>query len=245
MKKRPVIYLLICALSCARPAVADEYGDMFSIMFRMMLSMMKAMSDVAGDSTDNLGWGGGNSLGLGMTTLPMMGGMTGMSPWGMSGMNPWSGYGGIPLNNMGLSPWSPALAGNPWSNPYSGGYNPFMSPAYTNPYGMRRNGYPAGYGVTNPLGQYSSSGLLNGRWYGNTGEILEVRGNQFRLKNRKTVISGTVSIKDNIVNLLAKQTRTVTQYTFARNQSQLILRDAAGQVLVFQQNPLNRGIRTF
>lgn len=240
-RNRPAIYLLICALLLARPVAADDYGDMFSLMFRMMLSMMRAMSDVAGDSTGNLGWGGGNSLGLGMTTLPMLGGMTGVSPWGMSGMNPWSGYGGLPLNSMGLSPWSPALAGNPWSTPY----NPFMSPAYRNPYGIARNGYPAGYGVTNPHGQYSSSALLNGRWYGNTGEILEVRGNQFRLQNRRTVISGTVRIKDNIVNLLAKQTGTVTQYTFARNQTRLLLQDASGQVLVFQQRPLNRGIRTF
>lgn len=236
MKNRPAIYLLICALSFTRPAAADEFGDMFSIMFRMMLSMMSAMSDVAGDSSDSFDWGGGNSLGLGMTALPMMSGMTGMNPWS-------SGLGGMPMNSMGLSPWSSGMTGNPWNNPYSGGQNPFMSPAYINPYGIPNNGYPAGYG--NPIGEYPGSALLNGRWYGNTGEILEIRGNRFRLRNKRTAISGAVNIKNNIVNLLAQQTRSVTQYTFARNQSQLILKDAAGRVLVFQQKTRNRGIRTF
>jgi len=232
MKNRPAIFLLICTLSCAQPVAADEFGNMFSIMFRMMLGMMRAMSDVAGDGTGNLGWGGGNSLGLGVTALPLMSGMTGASPWGMTGMNPWSGMGGVPWNGMGQSPWSPAMTGNPWSNPYAGGQNPFMSPAYMNPYGAQNSVYP-------------SFSLLNGRWYGNTGEILEVRGNQFRLQNGRTVVSGSVNISNNIVTLRAKQTGSLTRYTFARNQSQLILQDAAGRVLVFRQRPQIMGIRSF
>ena len=147
------------------------------------------------------------------------------------------------MNGMGLSPWSPAMTGNPWSNPYSGGQNPFMSPAYMNPYGTPNNGYPGGY--ANLVDQYPSSALLNGRWYGNTGEILEFRGNRFRLQHGRTAISGSVNIQNNIVSLLAKQTRSITRYTFARNQSQLILQDGAGRVLVFRQRPQIRGIRTF
>ena len=116
MKNRPAIYLLICAMTLPRPAAADEFGDMFAIMFRMMLGMMGAMSDVVGDNSNNLGWGGGNSFGLGMTALPLMSGMTGVNPWsgfgglplnGMTGMNPWSGLGGLPLNGVnGVNPWS-------------------------------------------------------------------------------------------------------------------------------------------
>jgi hypothetical protein len=192
MKNRPVIYLLICILSFARPASADEFGSMMGLMFRMMLSMMDAVSDVMDDDEDDSGWGdsgwgGMNSFGMGMTALPMMSGMGGMSPW--------SGMGGMPMNSMGMSPWSSPMMSNPWSNPFLG--------------------------------------------------ILEVRGNKFRLRNRRLTISGIVRIENNIVNLFTPKTGGLMQYTFARNQSELILQDASGQVLVFRQRPVNRGIRTF
>ncbi len=118
----------------------------------------------------------------------------------MTGMNPWSGLGGVPLNGMGMSPWSSGMTGNPWSNPW----NTLMrraKPVHVtrllepvrdteqplscmHPYGIPNNGFPARY--ANPAGEYPTSALLNGRWYGNTGEILEVRGNQFLLRNRKS-----------------------------------------------------------
>jgi hypothetical protein len=234
MKNRPAIYLLICILSFAQPASADEFGSMMGLMFRMMLSMMDAMSDVKDDDSSNFGWGdsgwgGANSFGLGMTTLPMMSGMGGMSPW--------SGLGGMPMNSMGMSPWSSPMMSNPWSNPFSGGYSPSMFPGYNNrAYGQPNYPYPA---------QYASHSLLNGRWFGNTGEILEVRGNQFRLRNKRSSISGIIRIENNIVNLFSPKTGGITQYTFARNQYELILQDALGQVLVFRQRPVNRGVRTF
>jgi hypothetical protein len=243
MKNRPAIYALICALSLTQPASADEYGDMFGLMFRMMLSMMDAMSDVANDNSSDFDWGGGSSLGLGMTTLPMASGMT--------GLNPWSGFGGMPYNNPGMTPWSSSMMGNPmmgnpWSMPLSGGYSPSMLPGYMNNYsGYPGSQYPGGYGGTAPPAQYAAHSLLSGRWYGGSGEILEVRGNQFRLHDGQIGISGIVSIENNIVNLYAQQTGGVMQYTFARNQSELILQDASGQVLVFSQRPDNRGIRVF
>ncbi len=229
MKKRPAIYLLICALSFTQPASADGFGDMFSLMFRMMLGMMNAMSDVMGDNSNDFGFGGGNSFGLGMTALPMMSGMNGMN--GMSGMNPWSSYGAMPFNSMGMTPWN---------NSFPGGYNPSMFPGYAkNYYSQPNSRYPAGYGATAPPARYASSSLLNGRWYGNSGEVLEVRGNQFRLRDRQSAISGAVRVENNIVNLFARQTGSVTRYTFARNQSALILQDKSGQVLVFRKRQVN------
>ena len=261
MKNRSATYLLICALFFAQPAAADEFGDMIGLMFRMMLGMMGAMSDVMGNNANNSGWGGGNPFGLGMTALPLMSGMSGMNPWSgfgglpMSGMNPWSGIGGMPMTGMnpwsgigglpmtgmtGVNPWSP-----PWGNPFSGGNNPSMSPGNMNPYGTPNYGNPAGYGATDPYSPYASSSLLDGRWYGNSGVILEVRVNRFRLQNKRTAINGSVHIENDIVNLFTPQTGGVTRYTFARNQSQLILKDAAGTVLVFKQRLPNRGLRIF
>ena len=237
MKNRPAIYLLICILSFARPASADEFGSMMGLMFRMMLSMMDAVSDVMDDDEDDSGWGdsgwgGMNSFGMGMTALPMMSGMS-----GMGGMSPWSSMGGMPMNSMGMSPWSSPMMSNPWSNPFLGGANPSMFPGYNNSaYGQQNYPYPA---------QYASNSLLGGRWFGDTGEILEVRGNKFRLRNRQLTISGIVRIENNIVNLFTPKTGGLMQYTFARNQSELILQDASGQVLVFRKRPVNRGIRTF
>jgi hypothetical protein len=159
-----------------------------------------------------------NSFGMGMTALPMMSGMGGMSPW--------SGMGGMPMNSMGMSPWSSPMMSNPWSNPFLGGANPAMFPGYNNSaYGQPNYPYPA---------QYASNSLLGGRWFGDTGEILEVRGNKFRLRNRRLTISGIVRIENNIVNLFTPKTG-----------GELILQDASGQVLVFRQRPVNRGIRTF
>ena len=239
MKNRPAIYLFICILSFAQPASADEFGTMMGLMFRMMLSMMDAASDAMDDDSNDSGWGdsgwgdsgwgGTNSFGLGMTALPLMSGMGGMSPW--------SGLGGMPMNSMGMSPWSSPMMSNPWSNPFSGGYSPSMLPGYNNnAYGQPNYPYPA---------QYASSSLLGGRWFGDTGEILEIRGNQFRLRNKRSSISGIIRVENNIVNLFSPKTGGVTQYTFARNQYELILQDASGQVLVFRQRPVNRGIRTF
>ena len=234
MKNRPALYLLICILSFARPVSADDFGSMMGLMFRMMLSMMDAVSDVMDDDDDDSGWGGMNSFGMGMTALPMMSGMGGMSPW--------SGLGGMPMNNMGMSPWSSPMMSNPWSNPWNsnpflGGANPSMHPGYNNnAYGQPNYPYPA---------QYASNSLLGGRWFGDTGEILEVRGNKFRLRNRQSGISGIVRIENNIINLFTPRTGGLMQYTFARNQSELILQDASGQVLVFRQRPVNRGVRTF
>ena len=146
------------------------------------------------------------------------------------------------MNSMGMSPWSSPMMGNPWSNPFSGnpfsgGYNPSTFPGYSNnPYGQQNNPYQV---------QYAPSSLLGGRWFGDAGEILEVRGNKFRLRNRRSSISGVVRVENNIVNLFSPKTGGVTQYTFARNQYELILQDAAGQVLVFRKRPVNRGVRVF
>ena len=170
----------------------------------------------------------------GMNPISSVSSFPGMSPWsgmngmsGMPGMSPWSGMGGIPGNGMGMSPWSSPMSNNPWGNPFTSGY-----PSYPNsPYNA------AGYGNQ----QYRPVSLLEGRWFGYSGEVLEVRADRFRLSQGKYGINGTIKIENNIVNLYSPKTGTVTQYTFIRNQSELVLQDATGQVLSFSKRPGGAG----
>ena len=120
--------------------------------------------------------------------------------------------------------------GDGWSNnPYGGPYSPYSVAPYS----------PAGYGYGNRPGGVEAApvSLLEGRWFGNSGEILEVKGNRFRLKHGKYTINGAISIENNIVNLFSQETRTVTRYTFIRNQTDLMLQDASGEVLSFKRRP--------
>jgi len=243
--------LLISALVVPVPAAAEDYGDMFGTMFRMMLVMMNVVSDAMLDNNNNAAWDSGNSFGLGMTAWPSMSGMSGMNPvsgFGMSpwsGMNPATGFGGVP----GMSPWSGM---NPATG-YGGmpGMSPWSSPMQNNPGAYPfTNAYPSG--VNNPYINRGYAGypvqresLLDGKWYGNAGEILEIRGNRFRLKDGQSGINGAISIENNIVSLYSPQTGTVSQYTFIRNQSELVLQDATGQVLSFSQRPFSGVMHTF
>jgi len=241
LKKKRLMLALVAVLTVQTPATAHASADIFGAMFRMMLLMMNSMSDAMLGNTNNTGWGSASPFGMGMTTLPMMSGLYGtnpmtgfggMSPWsGMNGVpmnviSPWSGMNGIPLN--GMSPWSGtnSVPFNSWSNPFSSAY-----PSYANnPFGHQQYGsyYPE------PRGS-----LLDGRWYGSSGEVLEVRGNRFRLLDAQSGIAGVIRIENNIVSLYSPQSGTVTQYYFIRNQYELILRDAAGRVLNFRLQPVN------
>lgn len=233
MQNKRAILLLLCALSLPLPAPALAADDLFSIMFRMMLTMMNVMANAVeddGGGFNDWGLGGTNSLGMGMTGMPMMSGMTGMSPWA-SGMSPWS---------------YAAPGGGGWGNPFSGAPAQWWSPGGMNYPVPGGNGLPAfNRGAAPVPGPYSrqpeEDSLLGGKWYGNTGEILEVRGNRFRLQAGKTAITGVVRIENNIVHLFSPQTGTVTRYTFVRNQTDLILQDVSGRLLNFHKRPFNRG----
>lgn len=224
LKKRRLIFTLVVVLATPVPTTAHATADIFGAMFRMMLLMMNAMSDTMLGNNNDLGWGSGNPLGMGMTTLPLMSGMYGLNPvsgfGGMPGMSPWSGMGGVPFN--GMNPWSTPF--NSWSNPFGGSYPSYASSPYGMPgYGGWNEGYPA-----RPVS------LLEGRWFGTSGEVLEVRGNRFRLQDAQSGIDGAVRIENNVVNLYSPQTGAVMQYVFVRNQYELMLQDQTGRVLRFQ-----------
>jgi hypothetical protein len=238
IKKKCALFTLVCALAVPVPSPAEASDAMFGDMFRMMLVMMNAMSDAMLDN--NAGWGGGDSFGLGMTAWPAMSGMSGMSPWsgmtGVPGVNPVTGFGGVPGMSPwsgvpGMNTWSAPMNNNPWANHLTNAYpsnasNPYTNPAY------------AGY-------QPPQVSFLDGRWYGDSGELLEIRGNRFRLQDEQSGINGAIRIENNLASLYSPQTGTVSQYTFIRNQSELLLQDATGQVLSFSLQPLGGITHTF
>lgn len=240
IQNKRAILILLCALSLPLPAPVLASDDLFSIMFRMMLTMMNVMSEAVDDDDGDFSnwglnnWDMGGANYPGMTSMPMMSGMSGLSPWG-----------------MGMSPWSSGMPGSSWGNPFAGGASPWMAPGGMNyPFPGAGNGMPAySRGGTGVPGGYLPQGedalLLAGKWYGNSGEILEVRGNRFRLRAGKTAITGVVSIENNIVKLFSPQTGTVTRYTFVRNQTELILQDASGRLLGFHKRRPNRNGNIF
>jgi hypothetical protein len=236
MKHRRATLLMLLALLLPVPSGAGAYDDMFGLMFRMMLTAMNVMADMAGNNND-WGWGGGwpasgwtNPWGsplLGSAMLwPGMGsggwpGSPGMSPLGMT---PWGG--GLPWS-AGQLPWSAGQL--PWSTGGPAGI-PFAAPG----------------GVSAPVAPVApspvraaplSSALLDGKWYGDTGEILEIRGNRFRLRNAQLTIKGVANIEHNLLKLFTPQTNALTVYSFVRNQTELILQDPSGNVLVFRHHP--------
>lgn len=230
MKHTRATWLLIVALVLpASPAAADGFEDMFAIMFRMMLTAMNVMSDMADDDDWGGGWPGGNSW---SNPWGSMGPGMGMSP-ASSLMWPGMGMGGWPGSGFGMSPWSRGM--NPWStgmNPWSGGM-PWGGGPGTTPY---------------PVNTTPMLSLLDGKWYGNTGEILEIRGNRFRLRNGRMTIKGAATLDNNLLKLYTPRTRSLQVYTFVRNQTGLVLQDVNGKVLVFQQHPvagLSNPVRVF
>jgi hypothetical protein len=218
MKHRRATFLLILALILPLPATAEAFDDMFGLMFRMMLTAMNVMSDMVDDND----WGGGtwpvsgwsspwSAMSPGMGMWP---GMTGMGMWpGMAGMGGWPGSG------PGMSPWG----GMPWG-------------AGKLPWGSGWQGGPGN--VPSPVNTVPAVSLLEGKWYGTTGDILEIRGERFRLKSGQYSVRGTLKIRNNLVWMYTPQTNSQTVYTFMRNQTELLLQESSGNILVFQKHPI-------
>jgi hypothetical protein len=207
---------------------------MISVMFRMMLIMMSGMADSMGSSNS---WGMPmNSLGLGMTGWPAMS--------GLSGLGDWPGVGGWPGSGFGTSPWSLPLAGNTWGYPMSA--PGFLNNPYGGPWGYPMNRPRSRAGYPNSA-RFVSASLLDGKWYGVSGETLEIRGNRFRLREGRQSVNGTLKISNNVVSLFTPRTGAVQRYQFARNQTSLVLQDAQGNTLNYYLDPRNSGypIRVF
>jgi hypothetical protein len=221
MRNKRAIVVLLCALSLPMPATADGMGDMFGFMFRMMLTMMNIMSNSM-DNTNSWNYPL-NSYASGTGAWPLMNGMSGLGGWPL--MNGMSGMGGWP----GTTPWTQPMAGNPWASPL--GINPFAGAGYGLPANQPWGGGPGRWNA------YPGASLLDGKWYGTSGEILEVRGNRFVLRNSLTSLAGALDVDDNLVKMYTPQTGAVNIYQFARNETELVLEEPGGSRLLFYRRP--------
>jgi hypothetical protein len=237
MKNKRAILVLICALCTPLPANAQAADDMFGLMFRMMLTMMNVMSGAL-LNYNNSGWGnnlgGMNSFNLGMGAWPMMSGLG--SPWSTS---PWSSAMGTPFGGGYPGGFSPPFGGNGYPggfSPFGGGYPRGFSPFGGNGYRGNRAGYGPAYG-NRGAAPYASTALIEGRWYGSSGEMLEVRGNRFRLVAGRSGLNGMIGIENNIISMYSPQTNTMSRYHFVRNQTGLLLQGMNGELLPFTRYP--------
>jgi hypothetical protein len=224
MRNKRAIVVLLCTLSLPAPAFANGTGDMFGVMFRMMLTMMNLMADSMNSSNSwnalNTWNSPFNTYGLGSGGWPLVGGL-----YGLNGLSGWRTGGGWP-GGFGTNPWASPFAANPWASPL--GLNPFTGMGYGVPRRGGRPGVWSGYAHTSPL---------EGNWYGTSGEVLEVRGNRFILRNGVTSLAGALDINDSLVRMYTPQTGAVNVYQFARTESELLLEDPGGEQLVFYRRP--------
>jgi hypothetical protein len=230
MTNKRAIVVLIYALSLPIPATADGMGDMFGFMFRMMLTMMNIMAESTSNSNS---WNYPlNSYGLGASGWPLMNGMSGMGGWPL--MNGMSVMGGWPGGGLGATPWTLPMAGNPWASPL--GINPFAGTGYGPPVNQPWSGIPGRWNA------YQGASPLDGKWYGSSGEMLEVRGNRFVLRNSLTSLAGALDVDDDLVKMVTPQTGAVNIYQFARSENELVLEEPGGARLLFYRRPYVAGL---
>ena len=227
MRNRGATFLLILTLLLPLPASAEGFDDMFGLMFRMMLTAMNVMSDMVDDND----WGGG-SWPVSDWSSPWSSMSPGMGMWSGLGMWPGMGMGSWPGSGLGMNPWSSM----PWgagSNAWGG--MPWGSGGNT-PWGSGWQGAPGN--VPYPVNTAPAGGLLDGKWYGSTGDILEIRGDRFRLKSGQYSVKGVLTIQQNLVWMFTQKTNSQMVYSFMRSQTELLLQDSSGNILVFQQHPI-------
>jgi hypothetical protein len=223
MRKKRVMVVFLSVLSLPVPAAADGAGEMFSFMFRMMLTMMNIMANSANNSN---AWSSPlNSYASGVGGWPLAFGGYDLGGW--PGAGSWLGGG------FGATPWTLPMARNPWASPL--GINPFLRTPYGLPVKRRWPG-PGGWNA------YPDTSLLEGVWYGTSGEILAVRGHRFMLRSGVTSLAGILDIGNNLVKMYTPRTGAVNVYQFVRNETELVLQEPGGQPLRFYRRPITAGL---
>jgi len=132
-------------------------------------------------------------------------------PWGSAPWSsiPWTAMPGASMPGMS-APW----ASMPWGAPG-------MPPAYA-----PRAGSAAPHGPSSPL---------EGRWQGTSGELLEFRGDRFRLgASEKGQVSGTFLIHGGRLVAYVPEADVTRMYQFERKGDYLALQDESGEVLLFR-----------
>lgn len=135
-------------------------------------------------------------------------------------MKLWNAFtGGTDLGlGGGLSPYS-AYSG-PWGPDPRSGAVPLPPPP----------GVPPGGGQVGRL-----PGPLEGRWIGEAGDMLEFRGERFRLTAQgRGQLTGTFLVQQDRLALYVPREASSRVYRFERQRDYLALQDDGGQVLLFR-----------
>lgn len=145
---------------------------------------------------------------------------------------------GVIRDNNTQSSLMPMAGAAPMMSPMSG-----MSPLQAAPFlGMGMNSY--GSQIDQALNQFrpnagqSPGHWLNGYWRGVSGELLFVRGKQFRLQaDRQRGMQGEIIHSGDRLILHIPSSGVTQSYEFIRNSQILILRSNNGQTLTFKRMP--------
>lgn len=166
--------------------------------------------------------------------------------------------------NPGSMPWTQGMTMNPWSSMYSMPFSQGTSPwnmvnpmTGANPFGMTSPGsmpwqqMPMMPGAEQmnpfqesfPQGPFDGGGfpaagsLLEGRWQGRAGEIFEVHGNRFRIyQDPQNYREGIIEqIDDRRLSMRDPESGVTREYEYAVNQGRLVLRDTAGNLMLYRQ----------
>lgn len=234
--------MLMLLLNVTANAESLDYPNRYNSMAESMFDMMDAFSSSYNKRLGSENPGGGN-WSMNSLTNPMSNASS------MPGANPWS-MGSMPGGMPTLSPWSmpgsmggmpSGMPGSMGGMPGSMGSMPGISP-WTMPGGMT-NSIPGNI----PFNQWNRfipsekqndyKTPLDGRWQGQTGEILAISNGRFRIyQQRNKYKEGQLFIQQN--NRLVLQhsdTGNSSFFEYAESNGQLVLRGENGQLLLFRR----------
>lgn len=208
--------VVVAALSLApplapSPCVAAGLGpEDMSTMMRSMMSMMRLWNSFA-DADE---W-----------SLSSEWDPSGTS----SGRDPWSRRGGGTSMPWSQVPWSQMPSERmPWGQ-MPGGAGPPSFPM--NPWQMPGKRMPGGW--SGPSAREFTG--LDGRWRGNTGDLIEIRGNRIRIgRPGQPGIEGTLVVQGAQLIVYMRE-GGVGAFEFERRGPLLALRDPTGRVNLFRQ----------
>lgn len=198
-----------------------------------LVTMMWTMADIMGLLKDNASPQGMPFMGNGWSGNPMGTMMNPMSAWPYAGAMP--GMGMMPGMNsmpgMGAMPGMPAMPN--WSNfanlpnqQAGQAWNRFLS------------AMPQGKGI-GPAYPNTEFGNLDGLWQSDNGELLAIKGSQFRIQAGDNRSGGEIHTQGDRMILRNQESGIARQYEYLRNSKVLVMRGEDGQTLVFHR--LGRG----
>lgn len=142
------------------------------------------------------------------------------------------------------SPWPGSMA-NPWPSPFDN-LSPWVGrlptqglPPFGQGFGLQKN-YP-GFDPRQWLPPMSGTlSPLEGIWQGSRGDLLVIRGHQFRVyATAERYIEGWLKIDGQQLLLVNTQYQAPHRFEYAIHEGRLVLRDEQGQLLLYrrQDNP--------